>query len=70
MKEDDIPLFLAFCIEQYKRAHKLNGYEAMTELSRTATLDYLANNYEVLHTQSPEWILNEIEEFIAQHHKA
>jgi len=64
MKEDTIPLFLSFCIEQYKKSCGLNGQEAMKVLSESGALDYLEDNYEVIHTQSPQWILEEINEFI------
>lgn len=62
--EDTIPLFLSFCIEQYKNAHGLAGQEAMRTLLAAGTLDYLADNYEAIHTQSPQWILEEIEEYL------
>lgn len=63
-KEDTIPLFLSFCIEQYKVSRGLSGQEAMHVLSDLGVLDYLEENYEVIHTQSPQWILEEINEFI------
>jgi len=62
--EDTIPLFLSFCIEQYKDSRGINGQEAMRILSDSGVLDYLEENYEVIHTQSPQWILEEISEFI------
>jgi hypothetical protein len=64
-----IGMFLSFCIEQYKHAKSISGEEAMKSLSETGTLDYLAQNYEVLHTQSPQWILEEINEHINAHTK-
>lgn len=39
----------------------------METLLDTGTLDYLERNHEVLHTQSPQWILEEINEFIRTH---
>lgn len=68
-KADTIPLFLSFCIEQYKNAKGLSGQEAMNALSELGVLDYLENNYEVIHTQSPRWILEEIDEFIMNRDK-
>lgn len=41
----------------------------MEELSAFGTLEYLKENYEVIHTQSPQWIIEEIEEFIIKHKK-
>lgn len=67
MSEDTIPLFLSFCIEQYKTRKSIPGEKAMEILSDTGALDYLAENYEVLHTQSPQWICEEIEEYLTNH---
>lgn len=64
MNEDTLPLFLSFCIEQYKEAHSISGKESMEILSQTGALDYLADNYEVIHTQSPQWIAEEIEGYV------
>lgn len=68
-KEDTIPLFLSFCIEQYKTAHGISGAEAMKRLHECGALDYLEKNYEVIHSQSPQWIREEIEEYISNSSK-
>ena len=60
----DIAYFVAFCIEQYKHTHNISGREAMRLLDNYGVLDYLAENYEILHTQSRQWILEDIDEFI------
>jgi len=62
--DDTIPLFLSFCIEQYKNAKGMNGKEAMDKLFDSGALTYLENNYEVIHTQSPQWIIEEIDEYL------
>ena len=67
MPEDAIPLFISFCIEQFKDAQKISGKEAMEILLNHGVIDYLTRNYEVLHTQSPQWLLEEINEFINNH---
>jgi hypothetical protein len=67
--DDAIGMFLSFCIEQYKHAKSISGEDSMNLLSENGTLDYLAQNYEVLHTQSPQWILEEIDEHIKSHKK-
>ena len=63
-KQNDISYFVAFCVEQYKNAKHLTGSQAFEELNQYGVLDYLAENYEILHTQSYQWILEDIEEFI------
>lgn len=67
MSEDTIPLFLSFCVEQYKHSERISGKEALNLLQQTGALDYLERNYDVLHTQSPQWILEEITEFVKEH---
>ena len=61
---DDISLFLAFCIEQYKQRHNLTGEQSMQLLNQYGVLEYLAECYEPLHTQSAQWIMEDIDEFI------
>lgn len=63
-RTQDIAYFISFCIEQYKTAKMLSGAEAMRRLDKYQVLDYLCENYEVLHTQSRQWILEDIDEFV------
>lgn len=63
-KKQDIAYFLSFCIEQYKNEHHLTGAGAMRQLVEHNVLDYLSEHYEVLHTQSRQWLMEDIEEFI------
>ena len=61
----DTAYFLSFCIEQNKNAKGMNGAEVMETFAQYGVLDYLNNHFEILHTQSRQWILEDIEEFIA-----
>lgn len=63
-KKQDIAYFVSFCIEQYKNAKHLAGAETLQLLDKYKVLDYLSEHYEILHTQSRQWILEDIEEFI------
>lgn len=63
-KELDIAYFLSFCIEQYKNKHQMSGEEVATLFERYGVLPYLEDNFEVLHTQSHQWLMDEIEELI------
>ena len=60
----DRAYFISFCIEQYKHAKGLTGEESMRELNRYGVLEYLEEHFEVLHTQSRQWLLADIEEFM------
>lgn len=61
---DDIAYFIAFCLEMYKNAHNLTGNETSDIFSRYGVMEFLADNYDVIHTQSPAWILDEINDVI------
>ncbi|MCM1169597.1 MAG: DUF3791 domain-containing protein [Bacteroides sp.] len=63
-KQDSITFFLSFCVEMYKNAHALSGAQAFETLSSSEALRFLEKNYEPIHTQSAQWILEEIEEFL------
>jgi len=63
-KTDDIAYFIAFCVETYKNRYNISGSEASAVFSDHGVMEYLSEHFEVLHTQSPGWILAEIEDFI------
>ena len=63
-RTQNIAYFVSFCIEQYKNEKHLSGAEAMQVLDTYKVLDYLVEHYEILHTQSCQWILEDIDEFI------
>lgn len=63
-RTEDIAFFIAFCVEIYKHANNISGAEASAVFSDHSVMEYLSANYDVLHTQSPGWILAEIEDFI------
>lgn len=56
--------FLTFCIEHYKHLKNMEGSKVKELFDRTGVSDYLISNYDVLHTQSRQWILEDIESFI------
>ena len=53
-KQQDIAYFLSFCIEV---------------LGKYGVLDYLAEHYELLHTQSRQWLMEDIDEYISLRRK-
>ena len=64
-KQQDIAYFLSFCTEQYKNEKHLSGSDAMDVMSKYGVLDYLAKHYEMLHTQSRQWLMEDIDEYFA-----
>lgn len=63
-KDQDIAYFISFCIEQYKNAKGLSGAVALDIFLKYGVLDYLIDHFEILHTQSYQWLLEDIDEFI------
>lgn len=63
-KELDIAYFLSFCIELYGKKYQLSGDEVVSLFDRYEVLSYLEENFEVLHIQSHQWLMEEIDEKI------
>lgn len=63
-KDKDIALFVAFCIEEYGSAKGMTGEQVLDLFSQYGVTDYLSNCFEPLHTQSRQWLIEEIDEFI------
>jgi hypothetical protein len=59
--------FVAFCIEQYKMATKQTGCEVEQMFSQQGVIKFLIDHYEVLHTQSAQFIQEEIGEYLNNH---
>lgn len=68
-KQQDIAYFLSFCTEQYKNENHLSGKDAIDVLGKYGVLNYLAEHYEMLHTQSRQWLMEDIEEYISLRRK-
>lgn len=61
-QEMDKSYFVAFCIEQYKEHKGISGADAAESLFSSGVADYLYANFEALHTQSRQWLMEEIDE--------
>lgn len=62
---DDIAYFIAFCIETYKNANRMSGADVSRLFDVTGLTEFLSENFEPIHTQSPQWILDEINEYLS-----
>jgi len=60
----DILYFISFCIEQYKKNKNMQGSEVARLFFNNGVSQYLADNFEVLHTQSRQWLIEEIDDFL------
>lgn len=61
-----IERFQLFCLESFKNAAGIKASAAFLLFKQTAVFDYLANGYEVLHTQGKNFIIADIKDYILQ----
>ena len=59
--QEKIMEFVSFCIEEYKFRHQLTGEIAVKLFEEHKIIDFLINNYEILHTQSKQYLQEEID---------
>lgn len=64
---DDIAYFISFCIETFKNAKNIDGSTISEIFSKSGLTEFLSENFETLHTQSPQWIIEEINEYLSTH---
>ena len=57
--------FMVYCAEQYKTAKKLTGRQVCQLFSRYGVWDYVYNCFEALHTTGANYIVADIDLFIA-----
>jgi hypothetical protein len=56
--------FIAYCIEEYKEAEKLNGKEVIELFSRHHVIDYIKQCYDALHVMGGLAIADDIKSLI------
>ncbi len=57
-------LFIIFCTENYSKLKQMEGLEVHTLFRELNVYDFLMQNYEILHTQGENYILEEIEGYL------
>ena len=57
--------FLVFCIEQYKSAKNLTGKQAIELFRKYGVSEYIVSCFEALHTTGTNYIINDIDMYIA-----
>ena len=67
--ESDKLYFVSFCIEQYKKHIAATGDAVLELFDKYGITDYLYEYYDVLHTQGVKWLLEEIDNLIAERKK-
>ena len=59
--------FIIFCLENYRKFSQLTAMQALALFRKTGTFQYLAEGYDVLHTQGKGYIVADIQDFINNH---
>ena len=61
----EIIQFKAFCLERYKHKYNMSGKDTLSLFKKYGVLDYIGEFYDVLHSYGHQYIVQDIEEFIA-----
>ena len=61
--------FLAFCVEIYKTEKGMSGRETYAYLCRTGAIKYIIECCDALHTTGAEYIVDSIDEYIANNYQ-
>ncbi len=56
--------FISLCIESYKKKNEKSGQEVLVLFDKYGVTEFLADGYEILHTQSVQYIEEEIELYL------
>ena len=62
--DEKIMKFQVFCIEIFKCHHSLSGQTVVKLFEKYGVLDYLSENFDVLHTVGENYIVNDIDEYL------
>ncbi len=61
-----IQTFIIFCLEAYKNENNISGNDVLKEFKRYDVFSFLESGFDVLHTQSKKYIIDEITAYIKQ----
>ncbi|MDR0301193.1 MAG: DUF3791 domain-containing protein [Treponema sp.] len=62
---DKLLAFKVFCLESYKSVHGLSGLAAHDVFSKYKVFDYISSCYDVLHSTGKQYIVSDIDDYIA-----
>jgi len=58
--------FLIYCLEEYKAVKGLSGKQVAALFAAKKVMEYIVEFFEVLHINGPQYIIQDIDEYIAQ----
>lgn len=56
--------FYTYCVENYAAQKRVSGMQSWVTFKETGADEYVINNYDLLHTQGIEFVLDDIQRFI------
>lgn len=56
--------FYTYCLENYAKRKRITGMLAWTTFKETGADEYIIENYDLLHTQGMDYILDDIQRYI------
>jgi hypothetical protein len=62
--------FYTYCLENYAIGKRISGMQAWVVFKETGADEYIINNYDLLHTQGVDYILDDIQRFINKRKKS
>lgn len=65
--DEKLAEFISFCIEIFKMSRNVQGAEVAELFEATGLLDFLFENYDMLHTLGKSQLLLEMERFLNNH---
>lgn len=68
--DESVTMFITFAIEQYKNYKDISGEKAAEILTNADVLKHLEEYFDVLHTQSAQWLVAEIDELVINNNAA
>lgn len=63
-KNSSIQTFIIFCLEEYKNKKEMSGKNALNDFVNYNVFEFLESSFDILHSQSMNYIIDEINEFI------
>jgi hypothetical protein len=61
--------FYTYCLENYATLKRISGMQAWVLFKETGADDFVIDNYDILHTQGMDYILDDIQRFINKRKK-
>ncbi|MDF1548414.1 MAG: DUF3791 domain-containing protein [Bacteroidales bacterium] len=67
---DNKQFFILFSLEAYRNKHEMTGNEVYVVFKDYNVFDFLQSSYDLLHTQSIDYVVAEIDEYIKSKNEA